>query len=105
MKILRNLVILVFAAFIVASCEKSHVTPHNCGGDKSQAQEPAATPANSTQAESNGVISGRSSIITDGEETTQKDGSRFNGNGNDGSTEVSGSGDDDRDGGERRRKR
>jgi len=109
MKILRNLVILCFAAFVIESCEKSNAAPHQCSGhhDATQAQPAPATPSGMVQSPENttGNVSARSSVIGGEEElnTPPLDGAVISGDPN--GQDVSGSGDDDRDGGERKRKR
>jgi PBP1b-binding outer membrane lipoprotein LpoB len=111
MKILKHLVIFAFAAFIVVSCKKSDITPHKCG-EKSQSQTTQTTPpADIIQPAENTPSSnesGRSSVI----EGTVLEVTPFtvevptNGiNPVSDPTDVSGSGDDDRDGGERKKRK
>jgi hypothetical protein len=100
MNFLKHLSVIVFAVFLFTACEKSTVTPrHKCGGEAQT--QPSNTPSDQPQ------NSGRSSVVAD----PMNDGSSsasINGTGgetdSDGS-EISGSGDDDRDGGEKRKKR
>ncbi len=109
MKILRHLVIFAFAAFIVVSCKKSEVKPHKSCGEKSQSQtETTATPADMNQGIENnsGNTSARSSVVEGNPLSEAPQESAFsNGDPNGDPADVSGSGDDDRDGGERKRKR
>ena len=108
MKILRNLIILVFASFVVTSCEKSTTQPRKCGNESQSQEQTNATQSGMIQSSDNIVNtnneSARSSVVIEEEASTTYN-ANVSGNGDPQSGDVSGSGDDDRDGGERRRKR
>jgi hypothetical protein len=112
MKILRHLVLFAFAAFIVVSCRKSDISPRKCGGnsDSKQTETTTNTPSDLTQSSGNATNneSARSSVTDDGLTPLTPEESTFTDDNSDSVTEptdVSGSGDDDRDGGERKKRK
>jgi hypothetical protein len=92
MKILRILLIILVPAMGIVGCRKSNTRPASQNGGCQSHQNSTANPPTDNSSNSN-MAAGRGTATDDQLDPTQS------------STEIYGSGDDDRNGGEKRKKR
>lgn len=101
MKILKLLFIVLVPALAVVSCQKSDIKPRNCQDHEDSTPAVVSKMANSNSTQSEDNSSGQNS---DYNAKTSTNGTVVDTKGSTETTEIIGSGDDDRDGGDKKKK-